>query len=133
MKRESENEVVCAVDHNLWEIWCVVALSILRTPVTTQHALQASAGHLLFCDIHPPFPILKSCFNFSHLKREKVFIKRRIQKCSLDERVIKHQIRRLLLLGKGCGRRRRWHSTPVLLPGKSHGQRSLVGCSPWGH
>ena len=29
-------------------------------------------------------------------------------------------------------RRRRWHPTPVLLPGKSHGQRSLVGCSPWG-
>ena len=28
--------------------------------------------------------------------------------------------------------RRWWHSTPVLLPGKSHGQRSLVGCSPWG-
>ena len=23
--------------------------------------------------------------------------------------------------------------TPVLLPGKSHGLRSLVGCSPWGH
>ena len=23
--------------------------------------------------------------------------------------------------------------TPVLLPGKSHGRRSLVGCSPWGH
>ena len=23
--------------------------------------------------------------------------------------------------------------TPVSLPGKSHGQRSLVGCSPWGH
>ena len=29
-------------------------------------------------------------------------------------------------------RRRQWHSTPVLLPGKSHGWRSLVGCSPWG-
>ena len=28
--------------------------------------------------------------------------------------------------------RRRWHPTPVLLPGKSHGRRSLVGCSPWG-
>ena len=26
-----------------------------------------------------------------------------------------------------------WHPTPVLLPGKSHGRRSLVGCSPWGH
>ena len=28
--------------------------------------------------------------------------------------------------------RRQWHPTPVLLPGKSHGQRSLVGCRPWG-
>ena len=24
-----------------------------------------------------------------------------------------------------------WHPTPELLPGKSHGWRSLVGCSPW--
>ena len=31
-----------------------------------------------------------------------------------------------------CPWRRRWHPTPVLLPGKSRGQRSLVGCSPWG-
>ena len=30
------------------------------------------------------------------------------------------------------GRRRQWQPTPVLLPGKSHGWRSLVGCSPWG-
>ena len=29
-------------------------------------------------------------------------------------------------------RRRQWHPTLILLPGKSHGQRSLVGCSPWG-
>ena len=28
--------------------------------------------------------------------------------------------------------RRKWQSTPVLLPGKSHGQKSLVGYSPWG-
>ena len=28
--------------------------------------------------------------------------------------------------------RRQWHPTPVLLPGKSHGQRDLVGSSPWG-
>ena len=27
---------------------------------------------------------------------------------------------------------RQWHPTPVPLPGKSHGQRSLVRCSPWG-
>ena len=29
--------------------------------------------------------------------------------------------------------KRQSHPTPVLLPRKSHGQRSLVGCSPWGH
>ena len=28
--------------------------------------------------------------------------------------------------------RRQWQPAPVLLPGKSHGRRSLVGCSPWG-
>ena len=28
--------------------------------------------------------------------------------------------------------RKQWHPTPVLLPGKSHGRRSLVGRSPWG-
>ena len=38
-----------------------------------------------------------------------------------------------------CGRQirekliaRQWHPTPVLLPGKPHGRRSLVGYSPWG-
>ena len=31
-----------------------------------------------------------------------------------------------------CCYLRPWHPTPVLLPGKSHGWRSLVGCSPWG-
>ena len=33
----------------------------------------------------------------------------------------------------GMAQRRRWHPTPVLLPGKFHGRRSLVGCSPQGH
>ena len=28
--------------------------------------------------------------------------------------------------------RRKWQPTPVFLPGKFHGQRSLVGYSPWG-
>ena len=28
--------------------------------------------------------------------------------------------------------RREWQPTPVFLPGESHGQRSLVGYSPWG-
>ena len=56
--------------------------------------------------------------------------------CSLE-------IKRRLLLGRKVMtnldkprqsiRRRQWHPTPVLLSGKSHGWRSLVGCSPWGH
>ena len=29
--------------------------------------------------------------------------------------------------------RRQWHPTPVLLPGKLHGRRRLIGCSPRGH
>ena len=37
-----------------------------------------------------------------------------------------------LQMGRLIHRRRQWHPTPVLLPGKSHGRRSLVGCSPWG-
>ena len=28
---------------------------------------------------------------------------------------------------------RKWQPTPVFLPGESYGQKSLVGCSPWGH
>ena len=29
--------------------------------------------------------------------------------------------------------RRKWQPTPVSLPGESHGQRNLVGYSPWGY
>ena len=38
----------------------------------------------------------------------------------------------LICSGSFQMRRRQWHPTPVLLPGKSHGQRRLVGCSLWG-
>ena len=39
----------------------------------------------------------------------------------------------LFFLPNFVGKRKRWwHPTPVLLPGKSHGWRSLVGSSPWG-
>ena len=40
--------------------------------------------------------------------------------------------RRIYRVAKGTIWRRQWHPTPVLLPGKYHGQRSLVGYSPWG-
>ena len=37
-----------------------------------------------------------------------------------------------LLADEQLANRYKWHPTPVLLPGKSHGRRSLVGGSPWG-
>ena len=43
-----------------------------------------------------------------------------------------HSIECLCGILRSSHRRRQWHPTPVLLPGKSHGQRSLIGCSPWG-
>ena len=39
-------------------------------------------------------------------------------------------IRRQVTQASHCSRRRQWQTTPVHLPGKSHGWRSLVGCSP---
>ena len=41
-----------------------------------------------------------------------------------------HPLQHLLLVDFDWTRQ--WHCTPVLLPGKSHGRRSLAGCSPWG-
>ena len=48
-------------------------------------------------------------------------------------KIIKKNIGTELIINTKKQRRRQWHPTPVLLPGKSHGRRSLVGCSPWGH
>ena len=39
---------------------------------------------------------------------------------------------RVQSLGRKSSWRRKWQLTPVLLPGESHGRRSLAGCSPWG-
>ena len=43
-----------------------------------------------------------------------------------------HLLHILIITCYFLGVLRQWHPTPVLLPGKSHGRRSLVGCSPWG-
>ena len=38
-----------------------------------------------------------------------------------------------ILISLDLGTEKATAPPPVLLPGKSHGRRSLVGCSPWGH
>ena len=45
---------------------------------------------------------------------------------------IRQKLLHLLTILRSYSQRRQWHPTPVLLPRKSHGWRSLVGCSPWG-
>ena len=51
---------------------------------------------------------------------------------SMGSRRVGHDWATLLSLFTFMYWRRKWQPTPVFLPGKSHGQRSLVGCSPWG-
>ena len=62
-----------------------------------------------------------------HTTNERGTPKRHIEETEINGNLT------LLPITAGRDRRRQWHPTPVLLPGKSHGQRSLVGCSPWGH
>ena len=79
--------------------------SIVSVPPIVQRAANSpySHQHLLF-----------SVFDRNHHNECEV-----VSHCTLGLHFPKHW-------------RRRWHPTPVLLPGKSHGRRSLVGCSPWG-
>ena len=61
---------------------------------------------------------------------KSVFVR---QKCfSLLHNWLLLQSQEIWVILEGTWRRRQWHPTPVLLPGKSHGWGSLVGCSPWG-
>ena len=52
----------------------------------------------------------------------------KLQFCNLEERTSCAYLQVLVVEDW----RRQWHPTPVLLPGKSHRWRSLVGCNPWG-
>ena len=51
---------------------------------------------------------------------------------SMGSRRVRHDWATSLSLFTFMHWRRKWHPTPVLLPGKSHGRRSLVGYSLWG-
>ena len=57
-----------------------------------------------------------------------------LEKVSFHSNPKERQCQRMFKLPYSCThfRRRQWHPTPVLLPGKSHGWRSLIGGSPWG-
>ena len=49
----------------------------------------------------------------------------------MRDRKLRRVLAESLVIWRSLVWRRQWHPTPVLLPGKSHGWRSVVGCSPW--
>ena len=69
---------------------------------------------------------------YTHLNTEFQRVARRDKKAFLSDQC--KEIEENNRMGKTSDlfRRRQWHPTPVLLPGKSHGWRSLEGCNPWG-
>ena len=63
---------------------------------------------------------------------EKTTVATELEKVSFHSNSKERQHQRMFKLLYNCPEGNEWHSTPVLLPGKFHGRRSLVGCSPWG-
>ena len=69
---------------------------------------------------------------YSHLNAEFQRIARRDKKAFLSDQWKEIEENNRMGKTRDLFRRRQWHLIPVLLPGKSHGWRSLLGCSPWG-
>ena len=70
---------------------------------------------------------------YTHLNAEFQRIVRRDKKAFLSDQCKEIEENSKMGKARDLFRRRQWHPTPVLLRGKAHGQRSLVGCSLWGH
>ena len=67
---------------------------------------------------------------YTHLNAKFQRIARRDKKALLSDQCKEIEENNRMGKTRDLFRRRQWHLTPVLLPGKSHGRRSLVGCSP---
>ena len=76
-------------------------------------------------------PISRRVLSSEVIKKEVNLIQIRPEKSRTYVGKLCHN-QQMLFLCLAVARRRQWQPTPVLLPGKSHGQRSLVGWSPWG-
>ena len=86
------------------------------------HHLPGQMAHLTLLASKKDFNLL--------LRREKGFAGGSVEKNSLAN--AGHRRHRFNLWVRKIPWGRRWQLTPVFLPGKSHGQRSLVGYSSWG-
>ena len=72
---------------------------------------------------------------YTKINSIKFWLKKKTQTCRVFRRKKtdnQHNTLWLINIPGKISWRRKWHPTPVFLPGKSHGWRSLVGYSPWG-
>ena len=106
---------------------CLILKS--HTTVESSKAFPTSLPWLLLltfltrCPLSPAFPTWLTS------NSSKFYIKHHLL-CKSSPFLVRVCTPICLLLS--LNRRKQWHPSPVLLPGKSHGWRSLVGCSPWG-
>ena len=68
---------------------------------------------------------------YKHLNAEFQRIARRDKNAFLSNQCKEIEENNRMGKTRDLFQRRQWQPIPVLLPGKSHGWRSLVGCSPW--
>ena len=98
--------------------WCLLSFDshVLQTPIQTcAHSKNAI------------YPLQKASGPFSFLLTSN-----RSNTAHSNYKITSLQSHHLNWSHQHLLRRRQWHPTPVLLPGKSHGRRSLEACSPWG-
>jgi len=74
---------------------------------------------------------LKSVYTYIHFQRIMYFAKILTYTIDINTTIWLSSLF-IIKISKHNFRRKQWHPMPGLLPGKSHGWRSLVGCSPWG-
>ena len=76
--------------------------------------------------------LIKDKHYFEFLRPKRIMYRHALDILQFSSRPLElvKQVKQIFSFPSAC--RRQWHPTPVLLPGKSHGRRSLVGCSPWG-
>jgi len=117
-----------------WGTWVRALAEQTKIPHATQHgqkiknksavALKGRAhGELVPSNLFLPAVYTIDIFSFVTRIRQQQNNNKTL-KCKKKKNILEQLV--------FITQRRQWHPTPVLLPGKSHGWRSLVGFSPWG-
>ena len=94
-------------------------VGLIRSDLILKIYLKLTIPHYSFSS--PPYRLLSTWYSY----KMNIYLK--------DQFLLSKQIKNRKQNSQvNQSPRQQWHPTPVLLAGKSHGRRSLVGCSPWG-